>query len=132
MRRRRVVAVERGEATDVPVGRLDIVRDFLDVRDGVEAIEVVAARGKAGDVYNICSGRPTRISDVLDGYRAIAKTAFRERADSALMRPIDELVKVGDPGKLMTLGWSARHTLQESLAAVLEYWRDQPMTAFEQ
>jgi len=32
---RRVVAVERGEAADVPVGRLDIVRDFLDVGDGV-------------------------------------------------------------------------------------------------
>lgn len=120
---RRVVAVERGQAADVPVGRLDIVRDFLDVRDGVEAMELIAERGAVGEDYNICAGHGYRVAEVLDGYRKLACKPLLEREDPSLLRPIDEPIKVGDPAKVRTLGWAARYPLEESLAAILEYWR---------
>jgi GDP-4-dehydro-6-deoxy-D-mannose reductase len=123
---RRVVAVERGEAADVPVGQLDIVRDFLDIRDGIEAMELIAAKGECSQDYNICAGHGYRIAEVLDGYRKLARKPILERVDPSLLRPIDEPVKVGDPGKLKALGWTARYSLEESLAAILEYWRCRP------
>lgn len=123
---RRVVAVERGEAADVPVGQLGIVRDFLDIRDGIEAMELIAAKGEACQDYNICAGYGYRIADVLDGYRKLARKPILERVDPSLMRPIDEPVKVGDPAKLKALGWTARYPLEESLSAILEYWRSKP------
>jgi len=123
---RRVVAVERGEAADVPVGRLDIVRDFLDVGDGVEAMKLISTTGAAGDDYNICAGRGYRIGDVLDGYRKLATKPIRERLDPALVRAIDEPIKVGDPAKLQALGWKARYPIERSLSAILEYWRSMP------
>ena len=123
---RRVVAVERGEATDVPVGQLEIVRDFLDVRDGVAAMELIAAKGEAGQDYNICAGHGYRIGDILDHYKKLAKIPVLERVDPSLMRPIDEPVKVGDPAKLKALGWMARYPLEESLSTILEYWRGKP------
>lgn len=123
---RRVVAVERGEATDVPVGRLDIVRDFLDIRDGVEAMEVIAARGAASQDYNICAGFGYRVAEILDGYRKLARKPLSERMDPSLLRPIDEPIKVGDPAKVKALGWAARYSLEESLSAILEYWRCRP------
>lgn len=123
---RRVVAVERGEAADVPVGQLDIVRDFLDIRDGIEAMELVAEKGEASQDYNICAGRGYRIADVLDGYRSLANKPIVGRVDASLLRPIDEPVKVGDPAKLKALGWTARYSLEESLSAILEYWRCRP------
>lgn len=123
---RRVVAVERGEASDVPVGQLDIVRDFLDIRDGIEAMELIAAKGDAGQDYNICAGYGYRIADVLDGYRKLARKPIFERVDPSLIRPIDEPVKVGDPAKLKALGWTARYDLGQSLSSILDYWRRRP------
>lgn len=123
---RRVVAVERGEASHVPVGQLDIVRDFLDIRDGIEAMELIAAKGEAGEDYNICAGDGYRVADVLDGYKKLARKPILERVDPSLVRPIDEPVKVGDPTKLKALGWAARYKLEESLSSILEYWRCRP------
>lgn len=123
---RRVVAVERGEAADVPVGRLDIVRDFLDIRDGVEAMELIVAKGEANEDYNICAGQGYRIAEVLDGYKKLARRPISERMDPSLLRPIEEPIKVGDPAKLKALGWTARYSLEESLSVILEYWRSKP------
>jgi nucleoside-diphosphate-sugar epimerase len=123
---RRVVAVERGKAADVLVGQLNITRDFLDIRDGIEAIELIAAKGEAGEAYNICTGHGYRIADVLDGYRKLARKPILERVDPSLIRTNDEPIKVGDPAKLQALGWTAQYGLEESLYSILDYWRCRP------
>jgi GDP-4-dehydro-6-deoxy-D-mannose reductase len=120
---RRVVAVERGEATDVPVGSLDVVRDFLDVRDGVSAFLTIAAKGIPGETYNVCSGAGQSIGDVLDGYRSLVDVEVIVRQDEALLRPVEEMVKIGDPGKLKGLGWGTQHAFEQTLRDTLEYWR---------
>ena len=122
---RGIVAVERGIRKDLPVGNVDIVRDLLDVRDGVEAFWMIAERGRVGDVYNICSGRGCSIRDILEQFKSLAKVQVHSQVDPAKLRPIDELVKVGDPEKLMSLGWSPRRALTETLKDILEYWRAQ-------
>ena len=51
------------------VGALDRWRDFLDVRDGAEAVRLaVAARDAlpAGAALNVATGEPRRIGDVLE------------------------------------------------------------------
>ena len=109
---RGIVAIERGRQEDLPVGNLDVVRDLLDVRDGVEALWLLAHRGWAGDVYNICSGRGYSLRDVLSVYRDLARVEVRERLDPGRIRPIEEMVKVGDPAKLNALGWSPRRPIR--------------------
>jgi GDP-4-dehydro-6-deoxy-D-mannose reductase len=39
-------------------GNLDISRDYVDVRDLARGIILLAAKGKTGNIYNICSGNP--------------------------------------------------------------------------
>ena len=105
---RGIVAIERGRQEDLPVGNLDVVRDFLDVRDGVEAFWLLSQRGCLGDVYNVCSGRGYSLRDVISVYKNLASVEVRERLDLGRIRPIEEMVKVGDPTKLNALGWSPR------------------------
>lgn len=121
---RGIVAIEAGRQADLPVGNLEVVRDFLDVRDGVTALQVLAERGRPGEVYNICSGTGTSLRSILDVYRGLARVAVLERFDPSRIRPIDEMVKVGDPSRLLALGWSPRHMIRQTLADILEYWRD--------
>lgn len=123
---KRIVAIERGEANDLPVGRLDVVRDFLDVRDGVRAMALVAERGDVGDVYNICLGKGFRIHDVLETLKKLSRVEVAEQINPDLLRPIDEPIKVGDPGKLKALGWAPEYELAATLGDILAYWRGRP------
>ena len=122
---RGIVSVERGIRKELLVGNVDIVRDLLDVRDGVEAFWMIAERGRVGDVYNICSGRGFSIREVLEQFKSLSKVEVHSQVDPAKLRPIDELVKVGDPAKLMALGWLPKRALNETLKDMMEYWRGQ-------
>lgn len=120
---RSIVAVERGAASELAVGNLDVVRDFIDVRDGVEALTLLARSGGAGGAYNISSGQGTPLEELLRALCALARTRVAVRVDPARVRPVDERVKVGDSSKLRALGWSPRRQLSETLRETLEYWR---------
>ena len=86
---------------------------------------MIAERGRVGDVYNICSGRGYSIREILEQFKSLAKVQVHSQVDPAKLRPIDEMVKVGDPAKLMALGWSPKHPLSETFKDMLEYWRAQ-------
>lgn len=121
---RGVVAIERGQTDSLPVGNLEVVRDLLDVRDGVEALWALARRGQPGAVYNICSGTGYSLREVLSIYRGLARAEVRERVDPARIRPIEEMVKVGNPARLAALGWAPRRPIHRTLEDILNYWRE--------
>ncbi len=120
---RGVVAVERGEQDSFSVGNLDPVRDFLDVRDGVRAIRFVADTGRSGEAFNICSGKGVAVRDLLDRLCSLSGREVRYEVDPARCRPLDEPVRIGDPGRVRALGWEAEIPLEQTLADTLEYWR---------
>jgi GDP-4-dehydro-6-deoxy-D-mannose reductase len=122
---RRVVAIERGQQDVVTVGNLEIVRDLLDVRDGVEAFWVLATKGVPGEVYNISSGKGYPLRTILEHYRAMASKPIREQVDPKLIRPIDEKARIGDSGKLKALGWMPVIPVEQTFTDILNYWRAQ-------
>ena len=52
-----IAAFRRGETDALRCGNLSSRRDFIDVRDAVEAYVALAGRGRAGEIYNVSSGR---------------------------------------------------------------------------
>jgi len=122
---RGIVEIERGRRALLSVGNLEVVRDLLDVRDGVEALVLLGERGRAGEVYNICSGRGYAIREVLDIMKKLARAPVREEKDPSRSRPMDEPVKIGDPLRLKALGWSPRYSIEATLGDILDYWRAQ-------
>ena len=74
-------------------------------------------------MYNICSGMGYSLREVLEVYRGLARAEVAARVDSARIRPIDEMVKVGDPSRLLALGWSPERSIRRTLGDILEYWR---------
>ena len=126
---RGIVRAERTGNPRLPVGNLDIVRDFLDVRDGVAAMVLLAGQGRSGEVYNICRGEGFRLRDVLERFKALSPAAVRAEVDPAMLRPVDEPVKVGDPARLMAMGWRPTRSLDDSLRDMLDYWRQIPEQA---
>src|SRR5207244_1795088 len=63
---RQIALVEAGRQEPVlMVGNPDPVRDFSDVRDVVRGYAALLERGRAGEVYNLCSGEGVSIAEVI-------------------------------------------------------------------
>ena len=112
------------EATRMPgsqvleVGDLDKWRDYLDVRDAAAACEVLLEGGRPGKVYNICSGRPVLLSEVVDKLLGIAGADVSLRR---VDRGASQGYVVGDPSLLRGLGWIPKYDLDTSLRDGLEH-----------
>jgi len=119
-----VAEVELNQRDCLEVGNLDVVRDFTDVRDVVSAYRLLARDGKPGEIYNLGSGRGTKIADALEHLRSQAKTPVPVRVDVARMRPVDQPLLVADASKLRAaVGWEPRYTIEQTLDDMLEFCR---------
>jgi len=115
-----LLEIKRGRAEPVVrVGNLEPVRDFSHVRDVVEAYRLLLEKGRAGEAYNVCSGRGQSIRDLLDRMIELTGVRAKVEVDPARIRPVDLPSLVGDPSKLIALGWRPRRTAQDALTEVL-------------
>lgn len=106
------------------VGNLDAQRDFTDVRDMMRAYVFALERGKAGDVYNIGSGKPRAIREIVETYQRLARVPFEIEYDTERMRPSDTPVSYCDTTKFENAtGWTAQISFEETLRAILDEWR---------
>lgn len=120
---RGIAEVEAGLRTSINVGNLEAVRDFVDIKDAVEAMWLLIEKGVPGEVYNICSQQGTKIKDILDKLVALSGHHIEIHGDPHLTRPIDEPVRIGDNSKLRRLGWQPYIPLEKTLSDMLDYWR---------
>lgn len=121
----RIQAAKRIGATQIKSGTLDLVRDFLDVRDVVEAYLALLERGVAGETYNIASGEGHPLTEVLGRLERLARWRVTPELDARLARSSDIAHLVGDAGKLRReTGWEPRIPLDQTLQDVLDAQAD--------
>ncbi|MFZ0052421.1 MAG: GDP-mannose 4,6-dehydratase [Desulfobaccales bacterium] len=106
----------------IKVGNLETSRDFVDVRDGVRALALLAEKGETGQVYNICSGQAWSIRQSLEMLIEISGVAVKVEHDRCRLRPSDEKLLLGKPDKLKALGWSPRIPFEQTLKDIFENW----------
>lgn len=124
---RRVGKIEAGHAPpEIRVGNLETYRDITGIKDTLRAIWAVATRGTPGETYNVCSGQPTKIRDVLEILLGLTSKDIEvyERS-SEKMRITDEPIILGDNTKIRTeCGYESREALRDVLEDMFEYWVD--------
>jgi GDP-4-dehydro-6-deoxy-D-mannose reductase len=125
---RQVALIAAGRQEPVlRVGALAPRRDFLDVRDVCRAYVACIARAETlapGAVFNLASGVPRRIGDVLDGLLALAGVRARIETEAARLRPTDIASACGDAARARAvLGWVPEIAWETTLADVLADWR---------
>jgi GDP-4-dehydro-6-deoxy-D-mannose reductase len=111
-----LAAIAAGGPSLLLVGNLKAERDFLDVRDVVRAYATVLENGAPGEVYNVCSGTPVSMQEILRKLVMIARVAVEIREDPERMRPSDIPVAFGNNAKLKSAtGWIPDFSLDASL-----------------
>lgn len=120
-----IAMIEAGQRPAVIyVGNLLARRDYLDVRDVVEAYALLAQKGVAGKVYNIGSGRAIGADELLTQLLALAELPIAVESDPGKIRPVDVPVVFADISILQQdTGWSPTHHLDETLKEILDDWR---------
>jgi GDP-4-dehydro-6-deoxy-D-mannose reductase len=122
----RIARAERDGQGQIRVGSLEPVRDFTDVADVVAAYRLVLTRGEPGEVYNVCSGIGRSIADVAAVLLSQARHPIELVPDPDLIRPVEVPRLVGDNTKLhKATGWEPQVPLADSLAAILDRWRNE-------
>jgi len=122
-----IAEIEAGQRDPVlQVGNLSTVRDFTDVRDAVCAYRLLAEQGEPGAVYNVCSGQGIMIRRLLDGLLALSRVpGIDVQPDPARLQPADVPAQVGEAAFLRrTTGWRPCIPLSQTLADLLDYWRE--------
>ncbi len=111
--------IARGAEPVLLVGNLEPRRDFLDVRDVVDAYVALAKTGQSGEIYNVCSGSAISVREILGELIRIAGVPVEVREDPARMRPVDVPLLYGSNEKLCAAtGWSPRVALRRTLQDV--------------
>jgi len=106
----------------VRVGNLESARDFIDVRDGVEAMMTLLDKGDPGVPINIATGTAHSIRDTLDMLIKASGLEVAVEADPALFRPTDEPLLLADNSRLRALGWVQGYSFQQTLDSVYADW----------
>jgi GDP-4-dehydro-6-deoxy-D-mannose reductase len=127
---RQIAEIEAGlRSPEVVVGSLDVARDFSDVRDIVRGYYLALTLGEPGEVYNLGSGRATSVRYLLETLIRLAGREVTVIQDAGRLRPVDVPCMVADCRKFQACtGWRAEIPLEQSLADVLAYWRQQVRT----
>lgn len=109
----------------IRVGNLEAQRDYTDVRDMVEAYWLSLEKGKAGEVYNIASGKTWSIQKTLDMLLSHSSIKVKIMQDPERMRPSDVQILLGDNTKFVqATGWKPQIPFETTLKDLLDYWRE--------
>jgi dTDP-glucose 4,6-dehydratase len=100
-------------------------REWLYVDDAVAAIDLIAADGTRGGVYNVS---PEISADNASVARAIAKLAGRDPESDVYLtaydRPQHDVRYAIDASRIKSLGWSPRLSLEEGIERTVQWYRE--------
>lgn len=103
-------------------GDTSIVRDFVDVRDVVEAYYLLFRKGKKGEIYNICSGTGKSLNQVISTLCSILEIQVQRKTDPSKVRPNDNRAIIGSNQKIRKhTGWKPKFDLERSLHDILNH-----------
>jgi len=128
---RQLARIEMGrQEAVVAIGDLDSARDFTDVRDIARGYLLAAEKGRAGETYNLCSGRAVTVRELLDIFLARSGVRVEVRQETGRLREGEVKISRGDHGCFSALtGWEPKIPLPETLEDILQYWREKESLA---
>ena len=108
------------------VGNLSAKRDFTDVRDVIRAYALIMEHGKAGETYNVGSGKAVEIRHILNTIVKFSPADIKIEVDPNKIRPVDVPIIEADISKLNECtNWLPRITIEQTIEETLNYWRTQ-------
>ena len=125
---KQIAELEKDGGNKISLGNLSTSRDFLDVRDVVQAYyKIMHLKDNSGELYNICSGRQVTIEKVISIF--LKNTYINESLiieSETQYRKFDNIQICGDNTKLIRqTGWGEAYQIEQTIKDTLDFWRKQ-------
>ena len=122
---RQISEIEKGKrAPLIELGNVQAKREFLNIKDVVNAYTLAVERCSPGETYNIAGGTGYTISEIVEIFSSQARKEFELKVNPTRMRRNDIPVLLGDGGKFSKLtGWSPGVKIEKTVEDLLNYWR---------
>lgn len=105
----------------IELGNIDVEREFNDVRTVCDIYLKLLEMGEVGERYNVCSGQPIKLRDVISTLTTITGHSINVEVNPAFVRPNEIQQLSGSPTKLeKAIGTIPHRSLQETLSWMLE------------
>lgn len=129
-----IARIEAGLTPPVmEVGNLDAERDFLDVRDVADAYALAIQKAetlKSGAIFNIASGIPRRVGDILELMLTQSPAKIQLMRDPKRLRSTDLPRLVGNAGRAQKyLAWAPKYRFEDTVVDILNDWRGRVLVA---
>lgn len=111
---------KRNESGQLTISSRDIKKDFLDVRDAVQAYDILLHAGKKGETYEIGTSQFHSLVEIAKIYQQLSTVTVDLEIKN---KSIKETTISIDHTPMMILGWCPRYTLLESLTDSLNFYR---------
>ncbi|HVH89567.1 MAG TPA: GDP-mannose 4,6-dehydratase [Terriglobales bacterium] len=124
---KQIAEIKHGaKAAIIETGDLEVTRDFCDVRDVVQAYLLLLLKGRAGETYNICSGKECSIRSLLNKMLELAAVEAEIKSNPTKFRPSEQRRMFGDAGKIRRhVGWQPSRSIEQTLADTIHSWEYQ-------
>jgi GDP-4-dehydro-6-deoxy-D-mannose reductase len=119
---RKIVDMEKTKSENVlRVNNLYAKRDFIDVRDAVNAYETLLLKGKSGEVYDIASGINRSLEEVIHVMKSLTEVDFqvKSQTNNQIEEPNENLLN-----KISALNWKSTIPFKSSINDILTYYRE--------
>ena len=110
---KRVAQLRESGGSELPLGNMTPVRDFLHVADVVAAYITLCEGADSGQVFNVCSGEGRTVKQIAEAVLKIGGVRAVPKSDPSLVRPVDLPMLVGDNSKLRATGWEPAFTFDD-------------------
>lgn len=118
---RQLAELELAGGGTLRVGNLEVERDVTDVRDVCRAYRMLLEPAVEGGTYNVASGRPVRLAEVVDLLVGLADCPVTVEPDPDRLRPADIPTLYGDASRLeQATGWRPQIPLEQTLSDTLD------------
>jgi len=110
------------ERKTLKVGNTSTIRDFIDVKDAVKALALLAIHGKKNNAYNIGSGVGNKIKDLIDLFIDNVDHDIDILIDRNLFRKSDPEIVLADISKIKNhTGWKPEIKLDKSVLDIIKH-----------
>lgn len=105
----------------IETGDLSAERDFVDIRDAVDAYELIMRKSQHGEIYNVASGEGTPVRSLVGVLSELSGGLEVVESRASGHCGVDR--SCGDSSRLQALGWSPCYSLKQSLRDMLDFRR---------
>ncbi len=112
------------ERKTLKVGNTNTIRDFIDVRDAVKALALLAIHAKENNAYNIGSGVGNKIKDLINLFIDNVDPNIEILTDQNLFKDSDPDIVLADISKIKNhTGWKPEIRLDKSVLDIIKHFK---------